>query len=96
MSDATVQHDRANRKFTLLAEGQTAVAEYEMDGTNMIFTHTWVPDELRGRGIAAKLIQTALEFARDEKKIVIPQCSYVEVFLKRHPEFQNLTASRAV
>lgn len=90
MDSNPVVHDRGNRRFELALEGQKAVAEYEMEGDRMIFTHTWVPDELRGRGVAAELIRAALEFARREKKKAVPQCSYVEVYLKRHPEFADL------
>lgn len=90
MDSNPVSHDRANKRFELSLEGRTAVAEYELEGDRMIFTHTWVPDEFRGRGAAASLIRAALEFARQEGKKVVPQCSYVEVYLKRHPEFADL------
>jgi len=71
-------------------EGQLAVAEYRREGDVMIFTHTEVPPALRGGGIAGKLVQFALESAAREKVKIIPQCSYVEHYIRRHPEFASL------
>jgi len=90
MAVESIHHDRSNKSFALTLAGKTAIAEYELEGDLMIFTHTFVPNELRGQGVAAKLVKEALAFARTEKKKVIPQCSYVEVYLKRHPEFADL------
>jgi len=56
----------------------------------MIFTHTVVPPELRGRGIAEKLVRTALAEARAAGRKVVPQCSYVARFIERHTEFTGL------
>ncbi len=88
MSDERVQHDSAAGRFVY----GPAVAEYRMEGNRMIFTHTWVPPELRGQGVAGKLIREGLEYARREGKRVEPQCSYVEAYLSRHPEYADLRA----
>ncbi|MCY1375880.1 GCN5-related N-acetyl-transferase [compost metagenome] len=42
-----------------------------------------MPNVLRGRGIAAKLTETALEYAEDHGYTVIPSCSYVERYIER-------------
>jgi predicted GNAT family acetyltransferase len=47
---------------------------------------------LRGRGIAETLVRAALEDARVQGRRVVPQCSYVAMFIRRHPEFQPLVA----
>ena len=59
-------------------------------GARVVFDHTLVPDELRGRGIAAKLACAALTEARQQRWRIVPRCSYVAAFIKRHPEFANL------
>jgi predicted GNAT family acetyltransferase len=53
-------------------------------------THTFVSPELRGKGIAEKLVRTALDYARSEQRRVVPSCSYVDLFIRRYPEFQTL------
>ena len=74
------------------ADGLVSVADYEIRGEEMIFTHTFVPPDLRGRGLAEKLVRAGLEHARAERLRVVPACSYVEVFIDRHPEFKPLLA----
>lgn len=91
-SDAVVRHNVSASRFEAEVEGHLAVAEYQIDGGRMVFTHTFVPPELRGRGLAEKLVRAGLEFARQQGKRVVPQCSYVAVFLKRNPEFALLIA----
>jgi uncharacterized protein len=87
----TVQHNAAEHRFEATIDGHLCVAEYEQRDGEIIFTHTYVPAELRGRGIAEKLVRTALEYARSEHLRVIPQCSYVAVFIRRNREFVELT-----
>jgi predicted GNAT family acetyltransferase len=67
-----------------------AVIDYELQGGQMTITHTFVPEEYRGQGIAEKLVRAALADARTKKYDVVPQCSYVAKFIARHAEFQDL------
>jgi uncharacterized protein len=69
------------------------VADYHLIDNVMWLTHTEVPPALEGRGIAARLVQAALEHARAEGLRVKPACSYVRTYLKRHPEYQDLLAT---
>ena len=87
-----VRHNAAESRYEALIDGHLAVAEYRIDGDRMIFTHTFVPPELRGRGVAEKLVRPALELARTEKRRVVPACSYVAAFIERNPEFRELMA----
>jgi predicted GNAT family acetyltransferase len=48
------------------------------------FYRTFVPDALRGRGIAAALTKRALDYADSIGYTVIPSCSYVERYMERH------------
>jgi len=93
MSDATeVQHNAAAHRYELTVDGHLSVCEYEWEGARMVFTHTLVPPELRGRGIAEKLVRAALAGAREQGCKVVPACSYVAKFLERHAEYRDLRA----
>jgi uncharacterized protein len=35
-------------------------------------------------------VKFALDYAHEHEKQVMPLCSYVAVYLKRHPEYQDL------
>ena len=49
---------------------------------------TFVPNVLRGRGVAAALTEQALEYAERSGYSVIPSCSYVERYIERHQRQQ--------
>lgn len=87
-----VRHNTAEHRFEAEVEGQMSVADYVLRDGAMVMTHTYTPPELRGRGIAEKLVRAALEHAKKEKLKVVPACSYVDLFIQRHAEFQPLVA----
>ncbi|MBL9202674.1 MAG: N-acetyltransferase [Opitutaceae bacterium] len=88
--EITVTHNAAAHRFEATMDGHLSVAEYELTGRAMVMTHTLVPPELRGRGLAERLVRTALAWARAEGHRVVPACSYVDAFIRRHAEFQDL------
>ncbi|MFW5694581.1 MAG: GNAT family N-acetyltransferase [Alkalispirochaeta sp.] len=89
----TVHHEPDSHRFVASVEGEEAYVVYEPHGEDRwVMAHTYTPTALRGRGIAAEVVRTALEIARAEGKSVVPACWYVEGFIHRHPEFQDLVA----
>ena len=54
-----------------------AELEYKREENTLIFDHTEVSEKLKGQGIAAKLLDEATKYARDNKLKVKPVCSYV-------------------
>ena len=90
MSD--VRHDPASSRFTTDVDGHRGFVEYELRDGVIAITHTIVPPEIGGRGIAATLVKAAMEHARDAGLKIDPQCSYAEAWLRRHPEYQALRA----
>lgn len=85
-----VEHLEAEHRFAMTVDGESAVVEYsEKDGV-WAMTHTYVPERLRGGGIAATLVKYALDTAREKEKKVSPLCSYVEAYITRHPEYRDL------
>ena len=85
-----VQHNTAASRFETTVDGQLCVCQYRVFGRTMMLTHTGVPPVLRGRGIAALLVQAALDHARARQLKVRPDCSYAEVYMQRHPETLDL------
>jgi uncharacterized protein len=91
-NEPAVQHNAAAHRYEALVDGHLSICEYELAGGRMVFTHTVVPPELRGRGIAEKLVRAALADARQAGHKVVPECSYVAKFIERHKEYQDLVA----
>ena len=87
-----VTHNEARQRFETTVEGHLCVADYQMRGDVMWMTHTGVPTAVGGRGIAAELVRVALDWAAAQGHRVMPSCSYVDVYMRRHPETQTLRA----
>ena len=88
----TVSHDTAAQKFYLVLDGHEAHLLYRQSGKIIDFHHTFVPEALRGRGLAELLCKAAFEHAKANQFTVIPSCSYISgAYLKRHPEYLPLT-----
>ena len=87
-----IRHNEEESRFETVVDGHTAFASYDLEDPNrIVFIHTEVPAELSGRGIAQQIVKTALEHARERKLTVVPQCQYVATFIKRNPEYEELT-----
>jgi predicted GNAT family acetyltransferase len=85
-----IVNNEAEQRFETEAAGHLAVIEYIRAGGRITFTHTRVPRAIEGRGIASKMAQTVLEYAKKEDLTVIPQCPFVAAYIRRHPEYQFL------
>jgi predicted GNAT family acetyltransferase len=92
MSAVGVEHLAERGRFQAMVDGLRCVADYRLAGDVMVMTHTEVPDELAGRGIAAALVSAALRHAREHGLKVRPACSYVQAYMRRHPETNDLRA----
>lgn len=87
---ADVTDNRERQRYELKAEGGLAVAYYEPRDGALVFTHTVVPEALRGQGIASKLIKGALDDVRSRGLKIVPQCPFVARYIERHPEERDL------
>lgn len=80
----------SKNRFEATINGAVAVVEYMRPGNRIVFTHTEVPKELEGKGIAGKLAKTALDYAQQEQLQIMPLCPYIAAYIRRHPEYQSL------
>jgi 2'-5' RNA ligase len=87
---SAVRDNPAARRFELDIDGALAVAQYRLDGDTILFTHTEVPARLQGRGIGSRLVRGALDAARARGLRVVPLCSFVADYIRRHPEVKDL------
>ncbi|MBM7127437.1 GNAT family N-acetyltransferase [Dyella flava] len=87
-----IHHFVMAHRFETIVDGFTCELEYTLQAGVMTITHTEVPSDVGGRGIAAELVRAAFEAARSKGWKVIPACSYAQVWLERHPEYAALHA----
>lgn len=76
------------------AQGQlrTVFADYAVQGQTRVILHVEADPALRGTGAAGRFMQALAEHARAEGLKLAPRCSYAVVWLKRHPEYDDLAA----
>ncbi|HET9299606.1 MAG TPA: GNAT family N-acetyltransferase [Candidatus Polarisedimenticolaceae bacterium] len=87
----SVHHDPKTRQFQLPTEqGEARLSYRVVDAETLDFSSTYVEPGQRGRGLAAEVVRAGLDYARAEGKRVIPSCSYVRAYLRRHPEYGDL------
>lgn len=87
-----VRHDAARSRFVATVEGHDCVVDYRLERGVMRLVHTGVPPPVEGRGIAAALVQTALDHARRNGLKIEPRCSYARAYIQRRPETHDLLA----
>ncbi|GAB3078215.1 GNAT family N-acetyltransferase [Corynebacterium aquatimens] len=95
MSDnIEITNQEAHHRYVITIGGEDAgFANYvDVDDSRREFNHTVVYPEFRGQGVSGKLIEHALNDAREMHKKVIPSCSAVDGFITKHPEYEDLRA----
>lgn len=88
------RHDEQARRYTATTDGQeVGLLTYHPAGEGVInFTHTYVPPEHRGRGIADKLVEHALDETLRRGLRFEASCWFVDVFARRHERYQQAYA----
>lgn len=71
-----------------------AFAAFRQQGDKLILTHTEVPAAYGGLELASLLVDGLFQQARGFGRQVVPACSFVTDWARRHPEFADVVASR--
>jgi predicted GNAT family acetyltransferase len=76
-------------------DGASAELTWTANGPVRVADHTYVPNELRGQGVAMQLVEALVADARANGFTIEPRCSYVEAAFRRHPEWADVRAGGA-
>lgn len=90
MNTFNIIHVPDRHVFECSVEGKTADIEYRPIHGGIHITHTFVPPELGGRGIAGELAKFVLAYAREQGWKIETSCSYFSMYLHKHPEYQDI------
>ena len=68
-----------NEGFFIFGENGDELAKltYRKEGKKLFFESTVVSPELRGQGIAGKLFEAGVKYARENNYKIVPVCSYI-------------------
>jgi uncharacterized protein len=86
MSD--VVDNAAESRFELSIDGHLAIVVYRIENGAMYFTHTETPPQFEGQGVASRVAHAALSSAKARGLKIVPRCSFIAAYVKKHPEFQ--------
>jgi uncharacterized protein len=83
--EPVVRDNRSADRFEILVDG-TVVGwlTYRRSGDRLTAIHTEVDEAYAGRGLATRLVASALEMIRDEGLTVRPSCPFVAAYLDKH------------
>jgi NAD+ kinase len=95
LSDATVVDSFEHSRYEILLGGELAgVLHYRRHGGEVELAHTEIDQAFEGRGLAGRLAAAALTDARGRATPVVVTCPYVAGYVERHPEYNDLLATR--
>ncbi len=79
-----------DKQYEFHIEGVLAKIEYRRANNKIYLTHTEVPKQLEGKGIASSLVHSVLEDIEKKGLTLIPMCPFVAAYIKRHPDWKKL------
>jgi len=90
MTEHSVKHetgDTGGRFVIHLDDGAEAELTYSIpESSRWIADYTGVPEHHSGKGIAGELVKALVAAAKNADVKIIPRCSYVAAWAKKHPE----------
>ena len=58
----------------------------------IIIDHTEVNPDFKGEGVAKKILNATIDFAKENKLKVIPLCPFAKSIIEKTPEYQEVLA----
>jgi predicted GNAT family acetyltransferase len=82
------------QRFIATADSERAgFLVYRLRPGLLALIHTEVEERFEGHGIGGRLACFALDQAREQGLAVLPFCPFVNDWMKRHPEYNDLVPS---
>jgi predicted GNAT family acetyltransferase len=91
-ANISIIHDITKQVFRAMSADGVEVGhlDYRLVGSQTIdFYHTYTRPEAQGKGVAGKMVEKGLVWAQERHMQVVGSCSYVEAYLKRHPNYNS-------
>jgi predicted GNAT family acetyltransferase len=92
--NAPIEHNVAQHRVEIRFPEGLAMLKYHYDKAGRLnLDYTGVPPAQRHQGVAARLTETALDFANAQNLKVVPVYPYVIAYLEAHPELAPQVAT---
>ena len=73
-----------------LENAKAEVTYVHANEDTIIIDHTFVSNELRGQNVGKQLIKKVVDFARQENKKIVPQCSFANKEFIKNKEYEDV------
>jgi predicted GNAT family acetyltransferase len=89
--DTEVRENPERHRFELPIKGDAvAAAYYSLVDGHLVLTHTEVPQEFSGQGIATRLAQGTFDLLRRSGRKAVLKCPFMGHFFATHPEYADI------
>lgn len=91
MEERKFVNNKDENRYELHVGKYVALVEYIINNENVVYlTHTEVPSDLGGQGVASDLIKRTLEDIKANGYKVYPLCPFVIAYIRKNPEWASL------
>jgi len=90
-----IRHERSGHRGAFVVERdgkRLAEMTYTVAGDRVIIDHTTVDDALRGTGAGARLVEAAVQWARAERRKLLPLCPFARSVFDKTPQYADVLA----
>ncbi|TGY89740.1 N-acetyltransferase [Marinicauda algicola] len=78
------------RYFVSHGEKGESELTYTLRDSTMVIDYTYTPPVMRGEGVAGRLVERAVEDARERGWTIRPVCPYVKIKIDRTPAWHDV------
>lgn len=95
MEDARFLNNVEKNQFEYHLKDGFAFGKYIIKDNVLILRHVFVPENMRGQGIAGKMMEEIMEFISSRNKSnglkIQPFCAYARSWLENNSQFNDIT-----
>jgi hypothetical protein len=91
--DISLNFNKELKQFEIKIDNEVARIEFHIMDDRIFLTHTEVPEELSGQGIASMLAQKTLDEIEKMKLKVVPYCKFITSYIRKNPKYRRLLAT---
>ena len=81
-----VDNQEENRFELWVGDERAGTLEYSTLPEAVVLIHTEVDPAFEGKGLGSRFVHDVLADIRSRGLMVVPQCSFVRSYLRRHPD----------
>ena len=91
--DHTVRDNPGRGRYELIVDDRiVSIADYQLEGANVVVPHVETDPAMRGQGMADRLMRGMLDDLRSRDRTITPLCSFAAGFIRDHPDDADLVA----